>query len=326
MILAALILAAVLVVGAYVLALGTAFAPRAVATTETELLKAITVRDGDGDGLADWEELLYGTDPHTVDSKGLGMTDGEAVAKGIIVPPVSVDIPSTPGRGQSAEELGLASPSEGSLTDIFAKNFFVLYLKAKQEAGRELTEDEVALLAAKAIEGLAGTAKPSGDFKTAADITVEGTGKDALRTYAAAAEAVFMAHATAYPKSELEYLAEAVKGDTGALEPIRKIAAAYHAVARGLATLPVPLEARDTHLALVNALAAIGNTASDFGRYDTDPLTTLLAVTQYRVAVSNMINAFIDTAEVYRTANITFSEEEAGRGFVHTISDFQNKP
>jgi hypothetical protein len=326
MILAALAIAVALVVGAYLLAFGTTLAPSAEATTETELLKAITIKDSDGDGLPDWEELLYRTDPHTIDSRGLGMSDGEAVAKGLIVPPVSVDIAPPPASGQSAAELGLPSPSEGSLTDIFAKNFFVLYLSAKQEVGRELTEDEVALLATKAIEGLAGSVTVNADLYTAADITVAGAGSEALRAYASAGQAVLTTHSTNYPKSEVEYLAEAVKGDASALEPIRKIATAYHNIARGLVALPVPVEVRDAHLTLVNALAAIGNTTSDFGRYDTDPLTTLLAVAQYRAAVKKMINSFVAIDEVYKAANVTFSESEAGESFVGVISNLQATP
>src|SRR5207244_2422620 len=73
----ALGIALVLVAGAYILARGFEAPAAARASTETALLQAIATKDSDGDGLPDWEEALYGTDPHVVDTRNLGMTDGE---------------------------------------------------------------------------------------------------------------------------------------------------------------------------------------------------------------------------------------------------------
>ena len=38
--------------------------------------------DSDGDGLKDWEENIYGTDPHNADSDGDGTKDGDEIAQG----------------------------------------------------------------------------------------------------------------------------------------------------------------------------------------------------------------------------------------------------
>src|SRR3990167_5251431 len=82
----AILFSAVLIVGAFVLARGIESPSSAQASEETALLHAIATKDSDSDGLPDWEEALYGTDPHNQDSFHLGMSDGEAVAKGLIVP------------------------------------------------------------------------------------------------------------------------------------------------------------------------------------------------------------------------------------------------
>lgn len=45
---------------------------------------SIVLEDGDGDGLADWREvLIYGTDPNNPDSSGDGVPDGFGVALGL---------------------------------------------------------------------------------------------------------------------------------------------------------------------------------------------------------------------------------------------------
>ena len=87
----------VLVVGAYVLARGIELPLTAQASTETALLQAIATRDSTGDGLPDWQKALYGIplNSTTTDYFNLGMTDGEAVARGLIVPKAIADIQVT---------------------------------------------------------------------------------------------------------------------------------------------------------------------------------------------------------------------------------------
>ena len=83
----------VLVVGVYMFARSVESPSLAQASTEAALLQAIAAKDSDGDGLSDWEEQLYGTSPTTTDTFKLGMTDGEAVARGLVVPKAIADIP-----------------------------------------------------------------------------------------------------------------------------------------------------------------------------------------------------------------------------------------
>ena len=129
-----------LVGGAYFLARGFESPRAAEASTETELLKAIATKDSDKDGLPDWEESLYGTDPRLTDTFKLGMTDGEAVAKGLIVPKAIADIAVTPSSPASLDADGLPPPpAEGTLTAAFAKSFFTLFIAAKQKAAKPIS-------------------------------------------------------------------------------------------------------------------------------------------------------------------------------------------
>lgn len=309
-----------LILGAYLLARGFSTPPVAQASTESALLQAIATKDSDHDGLPDWEESLYGTDPSNPDTFHLGMTDGEAVARGLIVPKAVADIavatstPSAPVTG------GPPPAAAGSLTDAFAKNFFTLYVSAKQtNGGSPLSKDQVNALATQAFQNLAASIAPAPDFKQASDLTVSGSGPDALRAYALAAENVLRVQSATLPKSELQYLQDAVGGDATATGHIYELAKAYRNVATGLAAVPVPSELAGTSLALINAMARISQTSSDFANFNADPVTAMLALKQYASAVLALGNALQAVSTIYASAGVTFAPGAPGSAFVSVM-------
>ena len=326
-ILAATLFASSLVVGAYVFAIGTLSAPVAQASTETAILQAIATKDSDSDGLPDWEEALYGTDPHKADTRGLGMTDGEAVAKGLIVPKAAELQVSTSTPGTTPDQLidGVAPPADGTLTDAFSKNFFTLYLEAKQQKGGDLTEQETSEVAAKALSGLKDAIKPAPAFKTLTDLRISGSGPDAMRAFAVAAEKILLTVKNDSSKSEVLYLKDLVdNNDSSAANHILSIARSYNDAAVGFAQLSVPKELADADLQLINALMRTSEIATDFAKVSTDPLTTMLALQQYPDAVLNLGGAFISVDSIYKKTGLVFNSDTPGAGFVNLISDVAN--
>jgi len=322
----AILFSGALIVGAYLLASGSFATPLANASTETAILKAIATKDSDNDGLPDWEEALYGTDPYKSDTRGLGMTDGEAVAKGLIVPKAAEFSQQTGSSTPDQLVDGIAPPTEGSLTDAFAKNFFSLYLTAKQQKNGDLSEQEMSDLAQKSMSDVIAAVKPAPNFKTAADLTVTGSGPEALRTFAASAEAIFTAVKNDSAKSEVLYLQDIVENhDATAAGHILSIAKSYRDAAVGLAKLPVPKELATTDLNLINALMRISQVATDFAGVDQDPLTTIFALQQYPQAVLNLGGSFIDIYTVYKNAGVTLPAGTPGAGFVNLIQNVAAK-
>jgi hypothetical protein len=313
-VLAATLFSAALVVGAYLLARGIETPALVQASTESALLQAIAEKDSDGDGLADWEEALYGTDTHIPDSFKLGMTDGEAVAKGLVVPKAITTIKTATSTAEA---------DDASLTSAFAKSFFALYLSAKQSnGGVELTADEANVVATQALDQLVLTASQTPDFKTAADIKVSGTGPDALRAFAIAAEAVLMKNVSDATKSELEYLQSAVEGtDATATAHLAALAKSYRDSAVGLAVLAVPSELAAAHLAIVNALMRLSEIYVDFSRVDSDPLTTMLALQQFKPTELAAEEAFRTLADIYRLEGVVLASGAPGASFVNIMAD-----
>jgi len=320
----------VVVVGAYELAKSVEVPQVAQASAETALLQVIASKDSDGDGLPDWEETLYGADPQNPDSFGLNMTDGEAVAKGLIVPKAIADVPAAPTTSASNNDIdykayGLTAPTEGTLTDAFAKNFFTLYLSAKQaNGGTDLSPTDTNAIASQALDALSASITSAPDFKSANDLTVSGAGQDALRAFAINAETVLRKNTSTATTSELIYLQYLVNGnDATAGTQLASIAKAYRDSAAGLAALSVPSELATAHLALVNALMRVSEVVGDFARVNTDPLTAMIALQQYVPAAQNLGEAFIDVGTVYRNAGIVLNKDMPGASFVNLIGDME---
>jgi len=312
-----------LIAGAYALAQGVATPPVAVASEESALLYAIATRDADADGLPDWEEALYGTDPKNPDSRNLGMTDGQAVARGLVVPKAIADVPtatSTPWRGAGIDS-SIPVPADGTLTDTFAKSFFTLYLSAvKKSPNGNLSESDTRNIATEALAKLAQSVTLSSDYKSPQDITVVGSGPDVMRAYAVTAEAVFLVNKATASKSEIFYLKDILENnDTSAPAHISSIAKGYRSTATGLAVLPVPAELASNHLALINAMAHLAEIIEDFTRVDSDPLATMLALQLYPEAVLDLGNSFIRLHGVYESAGVTFKTGEQGASLVNLI-------
>lgn len=312
--------------GAYLAARGGSGTPLAQASTETALLEQIAQRDSTGDGLPDWEKSLYGIplDATSTDYFGLGMTDGEAVAKGLLVPKADGPAAATPAPDTANPTMigGTPAPERGSLTDTFAKSFFSLYVAAMQANGGSLTNDQINTLAQQALQQLSASATPAPDFKTMADIKVSGSGPDALKGYAAAVEHIMSVHGAKLPESELQYLQDYLdSNDSAALDHIRQLAAAYHDTASGLSALTVPQELATTHLALINALARIGDEATDFSRVTTDPLVSMLALQNYPQEVANMIAAFSALQGTFESEHVSIPSGQPGAQFQILVSN-----
>ena len=318
---AAAVFSVVIIFGAYMLARSVESPNAAKASMESALLQAIATKDSDGDGLTDWEEALYGTSPNLTDTFKLGMTDGSAVAKGLIVPKAIADISLATSSVVSMPVDGSLPPppSEGTLTDAFAKSFFTLYLKAKESnGGADLSEIEMKDISDEALRSLSSAVITAPDFKSAKDLKILGSGADALKEFAVNAEAVLLKNTSTALKSELLYLIDAVENnDTEALAHIASISKAYRDSAAGLAALSVPVELAESHLALINAMMHVSGIASDFARVNDDTLAAMLALQQYVPASRTLGKAFADIGKVYDDAGITFHAGTSGSLFVN---------
>jgi hypothetical protein len=271
-------------------------APHAQAGTTDDLLKAIATKDSDGDGLPDWEEALYGTDPHKVDTFGLGMTDAQAVAKGLIVPKAATPAATVTASGTDSTasstpaDAGIPgnAPAPGSLTEQFAQLFFTQYMAAQESAqasGTTFSSDDVATFVTSAIQQLQQSL-PQQDAFTFGEVL---------------------------PKSELAYLNDAVaNNDTTAIDNITKISKAYTNIANAFMKLPVPTELAASHLALANAFAQMGVVTGQLAALNRDPILTSLGLANYTGDATAMRDGFVGLATALMNGGVVLKPSDPG--------------
>jgi hypothetical protein len=328
----AVLFSTVLVTGAYVIT-QTVITPQvAQASAETALLQAIATKDSDKDGLPDWQESLYGTDPQNADSFKLGMTDGDAVARGLIVPKAITDLPSgtsstNPSPVDSLNPSLPPAPADSTLTAQFAQTFLSLYLSARQaNGGQDLSETQLSDIANQSVETLAASIQPTPDFKSLSDLNVVGSGPDAMNAFAASAEAVLLKNTNDATTTDIAYLHSAlIDGNDSAYAKIASIAKGYRGSAAGLAALPVPQELAEADLLLINTLMRMSELDIDFTRVNEDPLAAILALQQYQTVATALAQVFLDIGNAYASANLSLPAGAPGALFVNMTADVQRK-
>lgn len=310
----ALVIAGVLVGGAYVISTPgwkPFKANVANAASTQELLQSYAKKDSDGDGLPDWEEALYGTDPSNAHSVSAGLTDSEAVDQGLIKPKFSSTTTDTSSATTQTDVPGSIA-GDNTVTAQFSQALFSKYLQ--QSNGTPPTQDQVAQYVQSAIQDLVNTHQTQNAYSVG-NISVSGSGPDALTTYAGKVENAFASNAASTAQSELDYFADAVEqNDTSALTSVAAIGKAYTATAQAFVKIPAPTEAATAHLAVANALARLGSDITDMSTLSNDPLRAYLGLEEYQADSQSLVDSLTAMHAVFIKDNVDI-ETGAGSSF-----------
>lgn len=296
-----------LVVVAYLFSGPFSFRPSTVdAATAEALLKSYAAKDSDADGLPDWQEALYGTDPINPESVKAGILDGEAVAQGLVSPRFSNE---TAVVADNSVIPGVTA-GPATLTDQFSKELFSQYLSARGEKARSATE--INEFVSKRLDSLLATRYPI--TYSIKDIKRGGaSGPAALRSYAASAEQAIARQTITATKTELDYFELVVKkDDAAAAKKIGEIGAMYSATAKSLLAVSVPPEAESAHVALVNGYARMGATVTDMASIQNDPVRGLVGISKYTELATQYAQSLASLHSVFTTVGVSLEKGSAG--------------
>jgi len=296
-----------LVVVAYLFSGPFAFKTSVVdAATAEALLKSYATKDSDADGLPDWQEALYGTDPKNPESVEAGILDGDAVAQGLVTARFSngevVTTDNTPIPGV------LAGPT--TLTDQFSKELFSQYLSSR--GATKPTTAEIDGFVSKKIDALLATRYPA--QYSLRDIK-KGTasGPSALRAYVISAETAIAKQPITAEKNELDYFELVVKkDDSAAAKKVGEIGAMYTATAKSLAEVTVPPEALSAHLGLMNAYARMGSAVTDMSNIQVDPVRGLVGISKYAEFAATYTQSLSSLYSVFTTVGVSIEAGSPG--------------
>lgn len=272
---------------------------------------AALIADSDRDGLKDWEEELWRTDPLNPDTDKDGIGDAEEIKNGrnpvIAGPNDRLDSASV------ATKINPEAKKEMPNTERFARELFATYLSTKQE-GVPLTKNE--------IENIIDTVSASvpdespvlfteKDAKTFVDET-----PDALRAYGNALGAILK---KPWPsrENELAIFERAIQDknqETARLDlaNLTPIALAYGNLGKALAEIPIPQSGLAVHLRVANTAMEIGNAISGMSAAFDDPIKTISSIARYLEAAPRLGESLSALRHFLETRGISFSENEDG--------------
>lgn len=259
-------------------------------------------KDTDNDGLADWEEILWNSDPKKTDTDGDGRTDGEEARQGN--DPTVVGVGNLAGaRDIAASTTALALDNPTNATQALSRELFSTYMQSLQkDPQHKLTEEEQDAMTDKAL----ATAKqyltaPLYEMK---DVHTVPATPENRATYLYAFTIGIDALIKGVP-NEFDALSRFVNGDReSAVRDLKKAYQLYSERAEIFKNLSVPADAIEYHLQFMNGLLAYLHDLDSFAQYENDPIRAAVSVNTFLDNSALMLVGYRHIAEYARTHEI----------------------
>lgn len=277
---------------------------RVEAQSTEEILAAYAAKDTDRDGLPDWQEALYGTDPAKTDTDGDGISDAVAVAQGLVQPNALAsqlpDDPSVDG-GVDVDEIPGVDPAPGSITERFSRVFMERYAAASR--GAPMDEAAQQALVQQLLQEFSRDASAALVSRYAL-VSIRTSSAVSLTDYAGQVEQIMRDNDIAGPDGDPLPLMQAlvVNEDASARRKLAAVGSAYRSMADQLLAVSVPPILADEHLTLVRSLDELAKSTSIVVAYEEDPLGTLGAIGAFQNASAALAGSISAVAtEIVRT-------------------------
>jgi len=233
-------------------------------------------KDTDGDGIPDWEERLWGTDP----------TNPETTP-GI---PDSVTIAKLKQENGSSEQINTGNTADANLTqtDKFSREFLATLTTLEQNGAIDANENMDQATVDTVSQSLEDSVQNSPQRKiyTLSDIKI--INDDSIKTIRTYNNAL----AALPPKSSVKYTVMDVlqkfapdesgnNTDPSVLTELSPIIEQMSSLLSGALKIPVPQSFVSLHLVAINALEGIIENLNDIQLYNTDPVIAFSGITKY---------------------------------------------
>ncbi|MDP3958257.1 MAG: hypothetical protein Q8Q36_02215 [bacterium] len=256
---------------------------RNLSDEETVALKTLIGKDADGDGVKDWEEALWGTDPLKRDTDGDGTPDGTEIATMREVAGIKEPVP-TGAKGKEMNE-----------TEAFARELFAASLALKQ-AGK-LTDASLENLSASLINSFAtSTLEAAYGVSDLATVPDSEAARDAYRR---ALAVVFKKYTSSGLGNELALISEALSSDdNAALLKLSAYSSQYERFGNDLLKITVPDTVAAAHTEVINGFLGMSRTLLLMKALFDNPLPGFVAFTGY-ARYENAAAAALKAIELY---------------------------
>jgi hypothetical protein len=248
---------------------------------EKVTLNSLLQKDSDGDGVMDWEEALWGTDPNKEASFD-GISDSEYIKN------KRAELKLSTGSEFGQGEGGLSE------TDKFAQEFFASLSAMKQ--GGQIDEDTIKNVSASLGQNIVDPTMT--DKYTENDIQLDDNdGVDRQEVYYLNAQKLFEQYKKEGLGDELEITGQIVSSqstminDPDSINKLLKIADAYQAYAQEMTKTPVPQSLAQYHLQIINSANNTGIAVRNMSKVVDDPIVGLSGLSQYQKYSEDLISS-----------------------------------
>jgi len=241
----------------------------------------IIQKDSDGDGLYDWEEALWGSDPNNPDTDNDGTSDNDEVLSGrnpII--PYPDDFLATEEKNNSA--FAAKNDTGLTLTQSFSRDFINTYLSLKKNDNftEENQEKLINVFLGETLSRESLVAPLS-----LSDIIILSKDADVFASVSyiqSIEKAIENSFTYSYFGNEILVLKDILeKKDSRDISLFKEAEDAYAGFAKTLLKIKSPAEIANTHLSLINSARIIAKNFKDIKNLSADPLNALIGVKTY---------------------------------------------
>lgn len=277
-------------------------------------------KDTDGDGLKDWEEVLWHTDPNKADTDGDGTKDNDEIlarrdpAKA--GPNDGMDaLAKTDALGASVEE---TKPQTLTETEQLARDFGEAYLRRKFSGSGSIDQNDLSkLLFSGVTKGLseASTQPPEEVFIKDDFTVISDSSPHAIRGYLNRLGQLFSSNSSenALHENELKFALDAIQKEH--LDELKKLLAVrdvYRKFANEMKTIPVPAVLAGAHRDMANSFWRLGLIAEQMSAFKEDPVGSFSAFSAYLVEARRSIGPLAKIMQQMEANNLVFREDEGG--------------
>jgi hypothetical protein len=248
-------------------------------------LNNLVQKDSDGDGIFDWEESLWGTDPYNK-STNEGVEDKDFVEK-----------KKKELAANNEDESGISNEENLNETEKFSREFFATVTALKQSGN--LNEGSVSNIANVVGEKMSNSNLSNKyritDLKKTYDVTAQNQ-EDFYNTVGD----IYEKYRNQGLGTELDNM-DTSTGESDALE-LARISQVYQDFSKEVADLPVPSNLTQNALDIINGAYNTGLAIKNLSQMTDNPLVGLIGLTQYQKWSEQFINSSEDL-ETYLVDN-----------------------
>lgn len=287
------ILVSVLIIGSVIFFVTKANTPHSLKSSKNTLSltpQEIIEGDRDEDGVRDWEESLWGTNPDSKDTNNDGVSDLE-------------EIESRRKEIALKQGIQLDENSENlNETDIFSRDIFASIISLKEKG--MLTQDAVKQLAEAA--GKSFTGKVEIEDKTTSDsLKAVSDTPENRKTYIKQIDVLLAEYWKKGINQEFKIFSTySETQNPEVLADLSQIATTYEELSNALIKIPVPTSLKISHRDLINITYKMNVALKNVSQAETNEIMSAVGITQYKdqtIEFSRIINVYTVLVNQYGT-------------------------